>query len=464
MRTVLPVSLNVTPPLLSFDPTTWGVVPLEKLVQGLVKETGKAPSPAPTSIVKVPATVAGLATAGSNAPNEYFAYDTEFSDPTNSVENSFQLIGGTGPNAPFDANGLPLFQNATGGAGGTLSAYVGSTTAGQLNYTITSLTPAPTTVSFSPLSLSFPSTAVGSISAPLVVTLKNTSVQEVSISGINLNGDQSYEFGSNCPSVLAVNASCTISVTFAPLFAGPKQATFTVVDNASASQRTVTLTGTGTIMPAPAVTLNTTSLSFANQQVGTASAARTVTLTNTGAGAVTISSIAIVGLQADDFTFVNACGSSLAVGKSCALFVTFKPIAAGAKSAAVLISDTASGSQRSVALTGTTVAVAAPVVTLSATSLNFASQQVGTASAARAVTLTNTGTAALLMSSIAIVGSQADDFILQKACGSSLPVGKSCALFVTFKPVAAGAKSASILIVDNAQGSQRSVALTGTGL
>jgi hypothetical protein len=39
--------------------------------------------------------VAGLATAGSNAPNEYFAHDTEFSDLTNSVEHSFQLVGGT---------------------------------------------------------------------------------------------------------------------------------------------------------------------------------------------------------------------------------------------------------------------------------------------------------------------------------------------------------------------------------
>ena len=197
-----------------------------------------------------------------------------------------------------------------------------------------------------------------------------------------------------------------------------------------------------------------------------------LTVKNVGTAPLLISSIAIVGAQADDFALVNRCGSSLAVGQLCSLFVTFKPVAAGAKSAAVLITDNASGpqlndtpgSQRSIALTGTATAVLAPALTLSATSLSFASQQVGSASTARAVNLTNTGTAPLSMSSIAIVGSQADDFALAKACGSSLPVGKSCALFVTFKPVAAGAKSAAIFIADNAKGSQRSVALVGTGL
>jgi hypothetical protein len=36
--------------------------------------------------------VAGLATAGTNAPNEYFASDKEFSSSTNSVEHSFQIV------------------------------------------------------------------------------------------------------------------------------------------------------------------------------------------------------------------------------------------------------------------------------------------------------------------------------------------------------------------------------------
>ena len=59
-------------------------------------------------------TVAGLATTGSSAPNEYFASDTEFSSATNSVAHSFQIVGGSGAKTPFNSNGLPIFQNATG--------------------------------------------------------------------------------------------------------------------------------------------------------------------------------------------------------------------------------------------------------------------------------------------------------------------------------------------------------------
>jgi len=208
--------------------------------------------------------VAGLATAEATAPDEYFAYDTEFSDPLNSREHSFELAGGTGPSAPFDANGLPVFSNATGGASGTLNAYSDNATVGQLNYTITSLTPVPT-VSLSPLSLSFPSTAVGSASTPLAVTLTNTSAEQLSITDITLTGGQTDDFAltHTCSASLAVDASCTISVTFKPVAAGAKRATFTVIDNARVSQRSVTLTGVAAAVPAPALTLSTTSLNFA---------------------------------------------------------------------------------------------------------------------------------------------------------------------------------------------------------
>ena len=58
------------------------------------------------------------------------------------VYSTFQLFGGTGANAPFDASGLPVFANATGGAYGAFSYYPDAgSTASTLRYTITSLTP-----------------------------------------------------------------------------------------------------------------------------------------------------------------------------------------------------------------------------------------------------------------------------------------------------------------------------------
>src|SRR5439155_22262676 len=75
----------------------------------------------------------------------------------------------------------------------------------------------------------------------------------------------------------------------------------------------------------------------------------------------------------------------------------------------------------SILLQGTTVA-------LSATSLKFGVQLVGTHSAAQTATLTNTGGSTLTISSIAASG----DFLQMNTCGSSLPAGESCTIRVVF--------------------------------
>jgi hypothetical protein len=144
--------------------------------------------------------------------------------------------------------------------------------------------------------------------------------------------------------------------------------------------------------------------------------------------------------------------------------VTFKPAAAGALTAAVSIADNATGSPQKVTMTGMGTA---PVVTLSATALTFASTAVGTAAAAQAVTVKNSGTAALSLSGtglgITVTGTNATSFTQANTCGTSLAVGASCAITVTFKPAAAGALTAAVSIADNAPGSPQKIALTGTG-
>lgn len=109
------------------------------------------------------------------------------------------------------------------------------------------------------------------------------------------------------------------------------------------------------------------------------------------------------------------------------------------------------------------VTVEAPAVTLSGTSLNFGSQNVGTTSSAQIVTITNSGNATLSISGIALAGTNSGDFSQTSTCGGSLSAGDSCTLTVTFKPLAVGTMSANVNISDNANNSPQSVALTGTG-
>jgi hypothetical protein len=109
----------------------------------------------------------------------------------------------------------------------------------------------------------------------------------------------------------------------------------------------------------------------------------------------------------------------------------------------------------------TQVVVSAGVagLTLSPASLTFATQAQGTTSAAQTVTLTNTGTGALAISSITSSG----DFAQTNNCGSSLAVAGTCTITVTFRPTTSGARSGAIAITDSAGGSPHTVALTGTG-
>ena len=210
---------------------------------------------------------------------------------------------------------------------------------------------------------------------------------------------------------------------------------------------------------APAATLTPTSLGFGDVAVGVTSAVKTVTVKNTGSAALTITKIAITGTNSADFVeTATTCGASLAVSATCTISVAFKPSATGARSAAISITDNASGSPQQVPLSGTgTTAKFAPA------SVGFGSVATGVTSTAKIVTLTNVGTTTLTITAIAITGTNASDFAQTHTCGASLAAGASCTFSVTFKPSATGTRSASLSVTDNAVGSPQLVSLSGVG-
>ena len=66
-----------------------------------------------------------------------------------------------------------------------------------------------------------------------------------------------------------------------------------------------------------------------------------------------ITSLAVTGANASDYSQTGNCGSSIAAGANCTIAVLFTPSAAGARAAALSISDNASGSPQTVSLSGT---------------------------------------------------------------------------------------------------------------
>jgi hypothetical protein len=110
---------------------------------------------------------------------------------------------------------------------------------------------------------------------------------------------------------------------------------------------------TGAVSTSSTLNLSVTTHSFADQQATTPSQPKTVTVTNVGTTAVTMKSIALIGNEADDFSQSNNCGSSIATHASCSIKVVFKPVSAGAKFAALSVTDSAARSPQSVVLKGT---------------------------------------------------------------------------------------------------------------
>src|SRR5450631_3805434 len=154
-----------------------------------------------------------------------------------------------------------------------------------------------------------------------------------------------------------------------------------------------------------AVAASPTGVSWSSVAVGTEGGQKVVTLTNGGTTTLTISGISITGTNVPDFTiFSKTCGTTLAVSASCTANVIFGPTAAGTRTANLLFTDNSTNSPHTVTLSGTGTSSTGGSASVSPTSLTWASVTLGNIGGAKTTTLTNSGSTALSISSIAISG------------------------------------------------------------
>jgi Abnormal spindle-like microcephaly-assoc'd, ASPM-SPD-2-Hydin/NHL repeat len=325
-------------------------------------------------------------------------------------------------------------------------------------------------VTASPTSLTFGSETVGLTTAVQTVTLTNNGELYSATIGATSGTAPFNVTQGTCTTALAPGASCVLNVSFSPTSVqtytnvgvgfgatssggGPTQAV------------TFTVSGIGTAATAPVAGLSPNPLAFPNTTVASTATALPVTLSNTGNATMTGIVFSITGTSPSDFATTSAttCGTTLAAGSTCAIYVSFTPATATSFAATLSVADNATGSPQTVTLTGTGTAVPTPQASLSPNPLAFPSTLVGTAATALPMTLSNAGTAALTITSISVAGTNASSFGQSNNCGASLAAGANCTITVTFTPSAAGSLSASISVVDNATGSPHTAALTGTG-
>jgi len=108
-----------------------------------------------------------------------------------------------------------------------------------------------------------------------------------------------------------------------------------------------------------------------------------------------------------------------------------------------------------------------PIASVSPATLNFGSQNVGSASAGQSVTLRNTGSGILNITGITFAGT-GGDYTQTNNCGAQLtPAGgakDNCTITVIFAPTKAGSRPDIIQITDDSANSPQTVALSGTGI
>jgi hypothetical protein len=313
------------------------------------------------------------------------------------------------------------------------------------------LTPPPpttTTAAASPASLTFIGTPVGTLSAPLTLTIENTGTIALATTSITVSGD--FTETDNCVNQsIRAGSSCAIQVEYIPSALGQSSGSLTLFANIQGGQLQAGLEGTGT--PSGTVTLSPNPLSFGSVEVGSP-LELAATVSNTSSTSIPITSLTITGPFA---IATNSCGATaLAASATCQIQVSFNPASAGPVTGTLTMVDV-SGTQ-SIQLTGTGLSAATDA--LSATSLSFPATQTGLQSSQQTVTLTNSGGVQLTAISVSV----SSGFNVTNNCATQLAANSSCALQVQFAPVAAGALNGVLTVSDSLR--TQTVALSGAGL
>ena len=299
-------------------------------------------------------------------------------------------------------------------------------------------------------SLTFSAQPVGNLSTPSTVTLTNNSTGNFPLSFIGATGRFLMQ-SNNCPSSLPPNSSCTVSVSFLPQTYGPAAGSLSILDTIDSLSYSVALSGTGVDFSLTPSALSSNLLAGSSVQIP-------VTVTAQGGPYTNSVALSCTGLPAN-----TACSFSPAAIQS-GFSSTTSTMTIASQSLAV-------GGTYSITITGGTsfgrsnvsqfqLTILKPSIVLSASSLNYPFQAVGSTSSGTNVTLINNGAGPFNFTSIATPTS----FTQTNNCTPVLAVNSSCSVNVAFDPVAYGQASGSLSIQDNVDGLSYSVALGGVGV
>lgn len=238
----------------------------------------------------------------------------------------------------------------------------GATVGAPLNLSLsgTGLAPAVPSAQLSATTHAFGDVSV-SQTATKTITLTNTSSSKsLSLTSAPVvSGSASLTRTANtCGSSLAPQASCQVTVQFAPTALGEASGKLTFATNAPDTPHEVSFTGRGTGSQFASYS-GATSISslpaFSNVNVGSTSTAQTFEVKNTG----NVAGTPVLTVSPAQFA-VAGCSTSLAAGASCTASVTLTPTNSTPVSGAVTIAGASFGGSVDVSVSGTGVVPVVP--------------------------------------------------------------------------------------------------------
>ncbi len=327
---------------------------------------------------------------------------------------------------------------------------------------ILSGTPPPPTANLAanPALLDLGQQLVGSVSSG-PIDLTNTGNTPLDVTDMTITGPDAPDFSLDLvpPFAVVPGAPVTLTVSFAPLTAGPKSATLTISHTGDNPAVTVDLSGQGEALTAILQTIPS-SIDFGQQAVGS-NASNPVTLTNTGNTSLDVTDLAITGPDASEFSFDLVPPFSVDPGTPVLLNVSFAPQTSGLKSATLTISHTGDNPDVTVGLSGEGTGLTA-VLQATPGSVDFGLLAVGS-TLTSPVDLTNTGNSSLDVTGLAITGPDAAEFGFDLTPPFPVAPGTPVTLTLDFSPLTAGPKSATLTISHTGDNPDVTVDLSGQG-
>lgn len=319
--------------------------------------------------------------------------------------------------------------------------------------------------------------SIGTTSTPEPILLHNGGEAPLHISSIGITGPNSSDFHLICPpdncnpAAIPAGGAYSLEVEFDATMVGKESAALSFADDAPGSPQELEIYGVGL---GPLAQVSPSAINFGTIPLGGETSFQTISLKNVGSQPLTITNISEGGQNPSQFPFDHgSCGASLQPGGSCVINVAFLPTAKGSFSAEIDFYDdsgAAPGSKQITLLSGVGTPPT-PIAQILPATVAFGTVAVGTPSQTQTITLTNTGSAALNLTSVAVTGANAPDFEIltqgNNPCpvgGGSVIVGGNCTVAIQFAPQSSGTKTASLSFTDNAANSPQTIPLAGTAI